>query len=809
MKITDKAKCIIQTFTRHDNYMEQIQVKPKLVFFQHMYDEKLPKFLQLHKQEHIKCLSQFFEVTVINGDCDYLQICDKYQPDLTIFEGGVKDINTHKRPKITSIHSNPHIPKLGLHRSDPWCHARSGFLSDMDRWGIENFFSIATTAAEHTPEIADSLFIWPNFVDANIFRDYGEPKNIPVLFTGASSELYPWRRRILKLIPEYYPSLICPHPGYEPNSAIASFMVGERYVRTINSSIIVPSCGTVAKEVVRKHFEIPACKACLITEKSIGLEAAGFIHMTNCVFADEHDVLDKLDYLFQNPDILNGIINAGYKLVHSRHTMAHRDQIFQWFNLHKSLNSNQRIVQPTPFEPLVLVQNDSGIKSSHIISNGLHLTLLRHGDELLWRGRYSDAEQCYRNCMNYMRWMPEPRLRMALCSLYKGDAKTALSWIEEPINFILSTYKATDPDPVEWAYFIITLLCLGKLDVAIKQANEFPWLRHPELDRARWAANALKNHGIPSHFSNDYTRKTRYSIHQLPSKSIKEWIVQICIMLKSCGQSIMAETLEKCLSFEPEGFQDLQWSGCAKIEDSVRQTKDHNEQRANRKALAFIKNRIFYRKLGLAIKARIANFLHHLEIRYGYFLPYFLSESRNDEFFKAIHELMIEEEIKTGLVIGASIGNYGTEAFLAGASENKSSPSLFCISCSRRRFESLLKNFVKNSLSKFHELSSSSSNDRSEELERIIKKIRDDNHIVCFDVVLINGSALKHELAVNEELDKVLHSARFVLFDGINIAHAYRNYDGLFKDRQYVQVACNPALRNGYAIFKRYSSVGG
>ncbi|MDP4361108.1 glycosyltransferase, partial [Escherichia coli] len=74
------------------------------------------------------------------------------------------------------------------------------------------------------------------------------------------------------------------------------------------------------------------------------LEAAGFTDMQNCVFADEHDILDKLDYLFQNPDELERITNAGYQLVHSRHTLKQRDQIFQWFNLYKNLKSNQKIV---------------------------------------------------------------------------------------------------------------------------------------------------------------------------------------------------------------------------------------------------------------------------------------------------------------------------------------------------------------------------------------------------------------------------------------------------------------------------------
>src|SRR5689334_9104787 len=65
----------------------QAKPKPRLVFFQwnHQY---LPLFLQLHMQQHVKCLAEFFEVTVISKDCDYIEICDKYQPDLALFESG-------------------------------------------------------------------------------------------------------------------------------------------------------------------------------------------------------------------------------------------------------------------------------------------------------------------------------------------------------------------------------------------------------------------------------------------------------------------------------------------------------------------------------------------------------------------------------------------------------------------------------------------------------------------------------------------------------------------------------------------------
>ena len=297
--------------------------KPKLIFFQNKYADDLPEFLLAHKQEHINCLSLFFDVTVIRHDCDYEQICDLHQPDLALFESGV-NLLTCKKPKISNVRSCQIIPKLGLLNADAWCETRSGSLSEMEQWGIETLFSISATAAEHMPAIADRLFIWPNSIDPVIYHDYNEHKLIPVLLSGATAAQYPWRRRVYKLIAEHYPSLWCPHRGYLSRSPAGQVISGIKYARTINAAEVAPVCGTVAREVVRKHFEIPACNTCLITERARNLEEAGFVDMVNCIFADEHDILDKLEFLLTQPDRLRQITTAGYELVHAQHTQKNR-----------------------------------------------------------------------------------------------------------------------------------------------------------------------------------------------------------------------------------------------------------------------------------------------------------------------------------------------------------------------------------------------------------------------------------------------------------------------------------------------------
>ncbi|PKV75520.1 glycosyltransferase [Pontibacter ramchanderi] len=519
--------------------LEKSAKKPRLVFFQWKHD-MLPNFLQSHMQLHVKCLSEFFDVILINRDCDYQQVCDIYEPDLTLFESGFRS-TLSKKIKISNTFSHPTIPKLGLHNGDAWCDCRVGFISDMEKWGIETFFSISTTMAEHTPEISCDLFIWPNFVDRTIYRDYKQSKIIPFTFNGNINSLYPWRQEIFHIITKHYPSFIFPHLGYESSSP---FMIcGEQYARTINASYFVPACGTVAKEVVRKHFEIPGAKACLITEKSPMLEAAGFVDMHNCVFADGNTVLDKLSYLFKNLQELKDITDRGYKLVHSHHTLQQRNQILQWFNLNKELKSNEKIVQTNPFEELRIVNKST--KVSTIKCDGLHLILLQNGDKKLWDGEFDEAEQLYLKCLEYVSWMSEPKLKLAICNLYKGDAEKALFWIMAPIQHSLGSYGAPDPDPIEWSYFIISLLCTGRLKEAIIRANQYPSLYHPELHRTRFVVSYFQNMGKNIPELNYFELKQRRSVHQLPQLSFSVWIENLCCIFRACHKLEYVEVIKE------------------------------------------------------------------------------------------------------------------------------------------------------------------------------------------------------------------------------------------------------------------------
>jgi hypothetical protein len=620
---------------------------------------------------------------------------------------------------------------------------------------------------------------------------------------------------MFRLVRERYAALVCPHGGYIGRAATARMLHGEVYARAMNASWFAPTCGTVAKELLRKHLEIPACKACLVTESSPGLEAAGFMDMQNCVFGQESDALEKMEYLFDHPQELERIILAGYELVHSRHTLKQRDQILQWFRLRKTLKPGERIVQANPFEPLAVRQKPSAMDNSIPIPSGAHLRLLRQGDVMLGSGNYEGAEVLYRKASNYIPWMPEPTFRLALCGLYRGDARAAYASINGLSQYVLTEYKAIDPDPIEWAYSIVALLCLGELGAAAERAGQFPWLCHPELDRARWAVRVLKGEGTPVAMETE-AQKRRYSIHELPDRSLKEWVGQICIMLRAGGQRRLAEALR--VSDCREAAPSEAASGLSERDALLRNPK--NDAGGNgagavpdtfesRRTSRLFKGRKKGDSVRATLRRRAAHYLHGLEARWGYFLPYQVSSSRRDEFFEAIEEFSRAEEIKSAIALGAASGEGTTEAFRAGLLRNRENPAAFFVNSSTFGFRRLGRRLGGGPGARCFQISSSASGTATAELESIVERIKVQHKLTRFDAFLIDGSKLKPEISFGPGLRSEMRRAQIVILDDINGPFNFQNYNELLKDANYILAASNPGLRNGYAIFKRNGAIAG
>jgi hypothetical protein len=455
----------------------------------------------------------------------------------------------------------------------------------------------------------------------------------------------------------------------------------------------------------------------------------------------------------------------------------------------------------------------------HVICGGLDLALLRQGDEELCKGNYANAEALYLKCLNYVPWMPEPQLRLAICHLRKGDPKAAHACVTRPIHFTLFEYQAMDPDPVEWAYFIVTLLCMGKLRSATERAEQFPWLRHPELDRVRWIVDGLRSTGgAPPLPQQDQLSRERASIHHLPRRDFQQWVHQLCLMLSACGQSEMAGRVNSALA--PKAAVDRERSGDRA--NRKQRPKIHPDKSVPEKsevlsqwngAVRPFRKQRFYDELRSRVRVRsrlrrsLTFFLHGLEEKCGNFLPYHLSRRKDDAFHRTIHDLIENDDIKAVLIIGASSTAAATEAVLAGAWDRINQPSVFCVSVTAPRLARSEANSSNNPSIRWYFFSSSVLGSISDEISNTIRCVKEDSKIVSFDLMVIDSTELPPQLSYAALTGEASH-AGFVLLNGINSTHDDENYRALLDNPYYALMDQDFSYGRGYAIFERQYYAG-
>jgi radical SAM superfamily enzyme YgiQ (UPF0313 family)/ADP-heptose:LPS heptosyltransferase len=212
-------------------------------------------------------------------------------------------------------------------------------------------------------------------------------------------------------------------------------------------------------------------------------------------------------------------------------------------------------------------------------------------------------------------------------------------------------------------------------------------------------------------------------------------------------------------------------------------------------------------------------------------------EIKDDELYYLIQELSRTERVSTVLEIGSSAGGGSTEAFVKGLSENPHGAAcLYCMEVSTPRYAELARRYADKSFVHCYNTSSTplkgfpspeqveafyystKTSLNSYPLERVlgwltqdinyvrcagvdedgIERIKRENGIDCFDMVLIDGS----EFTGKYELDKV-YGARIILLDDINGFKNYDNYQRLVADPDYDLIAESWKIRNGYAAFKK------
>ena len=425
-------------------------------------------------------------MVLITDSGDYSQMIETYQADLVLFEfveGHLHNID------ISNFHNNNIVPKLAWMPIDSLSPTRGVCYSYIEKYQIETIFSPDSHIGEAFPEIKDKLFYNLHFIDSEINKDYYLEKNIPILLTGNFEKdviQYTWRSKVKEPILNNFPALYYRHPGFDRKNISEILKIdNEKYFKSINSSYISPTCGSFKKAVVMKHLEIPGSMSCLIAEESEILKLYGFEDIKNCVFAEPENIVDKIQYLFNNPEELKQITQAGYDMVHTNHTYKNRSQMRDWYELNKIKTANQKIIQKDLFGKLELVDKSTTKFESIHLTGALDIKWITEIDEMIFKKQFQQAIAKCHDCLRYLPYMAEPKLRLALIYLLIGLPEEGVRFLEQILDFEIKFGKTQLIDPINLSVLILLCLALNETELAKKYSKLYLHKRRKELDVIR------------------------------------------------------------------------------------------------------------------------------------------------------------------------------------------------------------------------------------------------------------------------------------------------------------------------------------
>ncbi len=513
--------------------------RPALLLIRHPLVRN--RLQEVWEDAYLQAFRHNFVLTVVEQDCDLAELCQLYRPDLIAFRGAYSA--PHRRITVTGIDACPEILRVGLYFGDGFCTTRAAFFHDMEQWRVEVFFTQTFYLREHMPEAADRLFVLPQTFDPTIFKDYGEAKVIPFIVFG---ELSPWRRwrmqTALALIGKY-PTLLVPHPGYGTAAGNFFSLVGEDYARALNRALFSICDGSIFDCVLRKHVEIPASGAILISQPIAGLAEYGFVDMENCIIGEGDALFAKIDAVIADPDRLQSIARAGFALAQSRHAAPHADQLYRWFRLRRDLNPGQTIVQHGTFGRFEAVTDGrQGALCPFAPPINELARAITAAEQDYRQGDMPAAFAKVKEVLEAKNEFAPARLLLVRILLKSGFADQAVDNSLFLFSLAQQIYGAPEPDPVEWAWYVIALACRGELDRARLELARYPSQRHAELRRTAWLIDRLGG-GTAALPDGRLLPTDRPSIAVQHIADFAVWLDDAREMLQNCGQVALLSQL--------------------------------------------------------------------------------------------------------------------------------------------------------------------------------------------------------------------------------------------------------------------------
>jgi hypothetical protein len=319
----------------------------------------------------------------------------------------------------------------------------------------------------------------------------------------------------------------------------------------LNQSYFSLADTTRCAYVVRKHLEIPASSAILVSPDTASLADYGFADMQNCVLGEGPALLDKIATVANDPALYKCICKAGHDLVHARYTHRSWRYLVDWYETVRARLPGEVVVQQGHFGPFAAVKGPAkpAVRDCSVPDNDM-TAILRAARAAIFAGvKLDDAERSLREIAGW-HVVSEPWLLLGVIALLNGQLETARDHFLQPaalqnsrhvtFDFAPGTLIAFDPVELAWLLFVAWLRHDADL-VRLVDAHESLGMRHLALRRMRRLI-AEADGVAPTEFAEPDGRlpKDRLSIHWLGQESTATWHALISRILAANGVRLPA-----------------------------------------------------------------------------------------------------------------------------------------------------------------------------------------------------------------------------------------------------------------------------
>ncbi|MGG2016161.1 glycosyltransferase family protein [Bacillus sp. S10(2024)] len=271
-------------------------------------------------------LSKITNLFVWNEDGDISNILNTihFKPDFILIYLFDTEANA---PKITGLR-NLKIP-YGIYIEDLH-HNPAKTYAAIKHENVENIFTCYRDAFhKFYPDFSDKIKWFPHHVNTEIFKDYGQKKDIDMLLMGAVIPYYyPLRCKILETYQNEANFIYHGHPGYRniDNEEIQNVFVRESYAKEINRAKLFFTCNSIYGYTILKYFEVLACNTLLLAPSSDEILDLGLKPGVHFVEIDENNFMEKANYYLTHDEEREEISKNGFELVQEKHATTQRAQ---------------------------------------------------------------------------------------------------------------------------------------------------------------------------------------------------------------------------------------------------------------------------------------------------------------------------------------------------------------------------------------------------------------------------------------------------------------------------------------------------